>query len=419
MSPLSENSKESLQAVGDKSHSSADLHSDKSRNNSTGAGDSSSETWYGELLHSTAYALIQNPYNSARQIENHVSHALVNKSFLPQVEFISPLHERHDGSAIAMAQTIGNLAGNLPYFVGAEMLIRKSLPDELMARTLSIVGDSSKRVLSTAAAGAVVEGIINPSDDNGDWMNARAKRAAVAFTTFAVAGAATEGLMSNSIARGALGSMPTESITDRLLKNGLTRVHNFSVGAVGGAAGGATGVELNSLITEGKIASASDVVNGSLKTAAMMGTLASLRGSSDLKSGNTRKSELAEGLPVKNTVDLPSQLPEMPQLGKISPQAMAENIPPPVPEFSRVSESKVKPASDQFSVSTDPEQIAKMEGSARRLASEQDYHGSARFYAAVIDSWEGLKSVGRRVDEVHLSQLYRDLAGVKLNGDKP
>jgi len=395
VSPISEDFKNSPRD-GLESSLSANLRHGDVNSKSSAPADHSNQTWYGELLHSTAYALVQNPYNGVRQIENHVSQSLLDKSFLPQMEFVSPVQERHDGGAIAIAQAVGNIAGTLPYFLAAEFITRKSLPNQLMARSVPL-GEPGKRILSTAIAGGAVEGIFNPSAEDGNWMNTRAKKAAVAFTTFAVAGAAAEGLMGNSLSRKMLASVPTETAATNLLKTGLTRVNNFSIGAIGGAAGGATGVEFNSLITDGKVASASDVISGSLKTAAMMGTLSALRSSA--KTGQSLSTE------TKIEADLTI--------------ARAENVPPPVLDYAKAVKPNARPILDEATVTTDPKQIGKMETQAQKLAEGKDYDRSAKIYAAVIDSWETLKSLGRQIDETHVRQLYRDLASVRLKGDKP
>jgi len=420
VSPLSENLHNQLQSdKNDKSSTSDSTGRLAAENNNK----SSSETWYGELFHSTAYALVQKPYDGIRQVENHVSKAAFNTSFLPTHEFVAPVNERHDGSAIAIAQTVGSVAGTLPYFLAAEIAVRKSLPSEFMARTIPLMAENSgKRVLSSAVAGGLVEGILNPSTDDENWLSTRAKRASIAFTTFAVAGAATEGLINNSFSRKLFESTPAEIMGSTALKNGLVRAHNFTAGIAGGATGGAIGVEASSLALDGKFASASDVVSGSLKAAALMGTLSSLRGTAQigrsLNSSAPSESSMTTKLSAAE-ISVPRPLNELPPVGKIQPPTLADAVPPPVPEFGKAFSGKIKAVSDELTVTTDPKQIGKIEVQARKFLDASDFDRSAKAYSVAIDSWETIKTLAGRVDETHLRQLYRELANARLKGDKP
>lgn len=367
--------------------------------------ESSSETWYGELWHSTKYALVQAPYDAVKQDVNHVASA-VSKGAAPMGEhqFVEPMHWRNDFSAVGVAQDIGSALGTIPYFVAAQMGLKKLMPEKMLAESVPLLADvRAKNTLRTAVAGGLVDGVLTPVADDNNWMRSKLKNATTGFTTFAVAGAGMEYLGDNPLVRKLAGGTV---VGDKLAQAALLRANNVVVGAISGASGSFIGSETSSLICDHKLAEGASLGQQSLKTMAMMATLAALgRPGADI--------DRISKLPETKTGDISSRqlAGDVPRPVGIGVPAEDASVPRPVEQAKSARLSDLDPRPDL-------KQAARLERQAAQLAGKGQFGESAQRLTAAVDCVEAVKSQGGQVDEARLSELYRQLRSTKLKADE-
>ncbi|HEY9760164.1 MAG TPA: hypothetical protein V6C97_33720 [Oculatellaceae cyanobacterium] len=367
--------------------------------------ESSSESWYSELWHSTKYALVQAPYDGIRQDVNHLTGAF-SKGAAPigEHQFVEPMHWRNDFSAVGIAQDVGSALGTIPYFAAAQMGLKKFMPEKMLAGSVPLLADvRAQNVLRTAVAGGLVDGVLTPVSDDGDWMKNKLKNATTGFTTFAVAGAGMEYLGHNPLAsKLASGTV----LTDKLSQAVVQRANNFVVGAISGGGASVIGSETGSLIFDHKLAEGTDLGAKSLKTVAMMATLAALG------RPGAPNMERISGLPDAKAGDISSQM------AKDVPRPIGKGVPTEDPSVPKPVEPAKAARLNDLDPRPDLKQAARLERQATQLEGKGQFGQSAQRLTAAVDCVEAVKSQGGEVDEAHLSELYRRLRATRMRADE-
>ncbi len=180
-----------------------------------------------DFARSIVKSSIQDPINGVSQLINHVT-----DSHLPPINIVAKPDD-------TWWSTAGSIVGNAIDFVGIS--------------TLTGGGSGLLQVaLRTGAAGAMFE-LSRPVEPSSNYWAQKGKDAAVGFASFAAMGGA-----SAAIARTTLfGAVGARSI-----------YQDMEAGAASALPGGATSVELDSLLNGKGLASSSDVARGALQFAA-------------------------------------------------------------------------------------------------------------------------------------------------------
>lgn len=187
-----------------------------------------------DLIDSALYSAVQRPMEGMVQIAGKVSEAL-GGSYFEAPRWIAKPQEREAWSSGWCAQQIGNVAGTVPWILGANKGIRclSGGPMARFAGTANTVSLSRAALVGTeiGATGALYEGLLRPVDPD-NFMFERLRNTGAAFTAYGVMGG-TASLFSGAAPATvrALG----DTFGGRLAGRGVNGVVGFGAGGFGGA----------------------------------------------------------------------------------------------------------------------------------------------------------------------------------------